>query len=286
MKDPMSYVERFCYKHPRFGIPNLMRYIAIGSGIVWILNQFNPQTLSFLAFNPQLVLQGQIWRLVGFFFIPNNTGLLGLISVYLYYWIGSTLEQHWGTGQFTIYFFSGAILTMLYGLLMYLAFGLNAWLAPTYVYLAMFFAFAVYFPNLELLLFFFIPVKIKYLAWLDAAIFVWGVISGLSAGHFSPETLLPVVALLNFFVFCGGELLHAVRGLQTSKAAVNFRRESRRIRYEQSQKRYNHKCAVCGRTDADYPDLEFRYCSRCAGYHCFCQDHINNHVHFTEETAE
>ena len=56
----------------------------------------------------------------------------------------------------------------------------------------------------------------------------------------------------------------------------------RRINREQNSKPYHHKCAVCGRTDADHPELEFRYCSRCAGYHCFCQDHINNHIHFTE----
>ena len=58
--------------------------------------------------------------------------------------------------------------------------------------------------------------------------------------------------------------------------------EAARIRREQADKLYTHKCAVCGRTDADYPELEFRYCSRCAGYHCFCSDHINNHIHFTE----
>ena len=63
---------------------------------------------------------------------------------------------------------------------------------------------------------------------------------------------------------------------------MNFRRESAKIRREQREKLYTHKCAVCGRTDADYPNLEFRYCSRCAGYHCFCQDHINSHIHFTE----
>ena len=63
---------------------------------------------------------------------------------------------------------------------------------------------------------------------------------------------------------------------------VNFKREARRIQREQANKPYHYKCAVCGRTDVDHPELEFRYCSRCVGYHCFCQDHINNHVHFTE----
>ena len=277
MKDPMSHVERFCYKHPRFGIPNLMRYIAIGSAAYWVLNLINPVLISYFSFVPSRVLQGEVWRLITFFFIPENMGWLGLIAVYFYYWIGSTLEQHWGTGQFTIYFFSGAILTMLYGLLMYLLFSIDSYLTPTYVYLAMFFAFAVFFPDLQVLLFFILPIKIKYLAYVNAALFVYGVI----ASAF-PMNLLPVVATLNFLIFCGGELLRRIRGNRVSKNTVNFRRESRRIRYEQAQKLYHHKCAVCGRTDTDYPELEFRYCSRCAGYHCFCQDHINNHVHFTE----
>ncbi len=277
MKDPMSYVERFCYKHPRFGIPNLMRYIAIGSAAVWVLNLINPYIVSFLAFSPRLVLQGQIWRLLSFFFIPPDMGFLGLIGIYFYYWIGSTLEQHWGTGQFTIYFLLGAILTIVYGFICWLAWGFDFYLTPTYVYLAMFFAFAVFFPDLQVLLFFIIPVKIKYLAWVDAAFFAYAVITG---GF--PANLLPVVATLNFLIFCGGTLWRMLRGNRTSREAVNFRRESRRIRYEQTQKLYNHKCAVCGRTDTDYPELEFRYCSRCAGYHCFCQDHINNHIHFTE----
>ena len=277
MKDPMRLVERFAYRHPRFGIPNLMRYIAIGSAGFWVLCMVNPVLYSYLCFSPQLVLQGQIWRLLTFFFIPSNTGVLGLIAIYFYYWIGSTLEQHWGTGQFNIYFFSGALLTMLYGVLAYLFFHQDFFLAPTFVYLAMFMAFAVFFPDLQVLLFFIIPVKIKYLAYVNAAFFIYEVLTDPF-----PANLLPIVAMLNFLVFCGGALLRSVRGLRTTREAVNFRRESRRIRYEQAQKLYHHKCAVCGRTDTDHPELEFRYCSRCAGYHCFCQDHINNHVHFTE----
>ena len=96
-----------------------------------------------------------------------------------------------------------------------------------------------------------------------------------------PYNLLPVVAVLNFFLFCGGDLLRMLPR-RPSARTVNFRRESERIRRGQRDQLYHHKCAVCGRTDVSNPELEFRYCSRCAGYHCFCQDHINNHIHFTE----
>ncbi len=277
MKDPMRHVERFCYKHPGFGIPNLMRYIAIGSVAYWVLNLVNPLLVSYFSFSPARVLHGEVWRVLTFFFIPENMGWFGLITIYFYYWIGSTLERQWGPGPFTIYFFSGALLSMLYGILLYLLFSVDVYLTPTYVYLAMFFAFAVLYPDMQVLLFFIIPVKIKYLAYIDAAFFLYSVI----AGSF-PYNLLPVIAMLNFLIFCGGELFRSLHLHKNSANTVNFRREARRIRYEEKQKLYNHKCAVCGRTDTEFPELEFRYCSQCVGYHCFCQDHINNHVHFTE----
>ena len=280
MKDPMTYVERFCYKHPRFGVPNLMRYVVIGNVVFWLLGLVNPTLLSFMTFSAYDILHGQVWRLVSFLLYPPSSGILALLACYFYYWIGSTLEQHWGTGQFTVYFFSGALLTVLYAFVVYFVRGVNIQLTGTYVYLAMFFAFAVFFPDMQVLLFFIIPVKIKYLAYLDAALFAAAVLTT----RF-PLNLLPVVATLNFLIFCGGELLRRVRrspaGARRS-ATVNFRREAARIRREQASELYKHKCAVCGRTDADWPGLQFRYCSRCAGYHCFCEEHINNHIHFTE----
>ena len=97
-------------------------------------------------------------------------------------------------------------------------------------------------------------------------------------------SFLPLVAILNYFLFCGADLFYSVlpRKRTQRRNTVDFKRKVRKIKYETKNKNYTHKCAVCGRTDADYPDLEFRYCSRCVGYHCFCQDHIFSHVHFTE----
>lgn len=276
MKDPMRYIERFCYKHPHFGVRNLMLYITIANVGFWLLGALNPMFLSYLAFDPALILRGQVWRLVSFILYPPSTGLLAFIVFYFYYWIGSTLEQYWGTPQFNIYFISGVVFTVIYGFLMYFITGINFRLDAEYIYLSMFFSFAALFPDMQVLLFYIIPIKIKYLAYVDAAFFL---VSVLTLPF--PMDLLPVVAVLNFLLFCGGELLRNLPR-RTSRNAVNFRRESRRIRREERDKLYTHKCAVCGRTDADYPDLEFRYCSRCAGYHCFCQDHINNHIHFTE----
>ena len=276
MKDPRRKIEEFCYKHPDFGIPNLMRYIVIANAVFWLMGAVNPVLMNYLLFNPALILRGQIWRLISFVFIPPSTGILAIIAFYFYYWIGTTLENQWGTGQFTIYFFTGVILTIVYGFAIYFITGRSVSLSSTYIFLSMFFSFAALFPDMQVLFLFIIPVKMKYLALVDAAFFVLSVISTPF-----PENLLPVVAVLNFLIFCGGELKSMLPRRQ-SRSTINFKRESARIRYEQREKLYTHKCAVCGRTDTEYPNLEFRYCSRCVGYHCFCQDHINNHIHFTE----
>lgn len=276
MRDPMNKIERFCYDHPYFGIKNLMMYITIANVAFWLLGAINRPFLSYLSFDAALILRGQVWRLVTFMLYPPSTGLLAFIAFYFYYWIGSTLEQYWGTGQFTIYFFAGVILTILYGFIIYFTTGLSIRLDSQYIYLSMFFSFAALFPDMQVLFMYIIPIKMKYLAYIDAAFFLLSVIT-----NPFPVNLLPLVAVLNFLIFCGGDLFRRMPSRQ-SKNTVNFRRESRRIRREQESKLYTHKCSVCGRTDADYPELEFRYCSRCQGYHCFCIDHINNHIHFTE----
>ena len=276
MIDPRRKIEQFCYRHPGFGIPNLMRYLTIANVAFWILGAVSRPFLSFLVFDPELILHGQVWRLVSFMLYPPSTGVFAFLMFYFYYWIGTTLEAQWGTGQFTIYFFAGVILTVVYGFLIYFLTDRAIELGSAYIYLSMFFSFAVLFPDMQVLFMFLIPIKMKYLAIIDALFFLFSIVTTPF-----PENLVPVVALLNFLIFCGADLLRLLPKKQ-SRGTVNFKREAARIRREQQDKLYTHKCAVCGRTDAEYPNLEFRYCSRCAGYHCFCSDHINNHIHFTE----
>ena len=281
MKFLMNKIDRFCYRHPHFGIPNLMLYVVIGNAIVWLFSIFDARgvLLSALYFSPYHILHGELWRLVTFIIYPVNTGYLALIAFYFYYFIGRTLEQQWGPGKFTIYFFTGVILTVLYGFAVYFLFHISLAVTAEYIYLSMFFAFATLYPDMQVLLFFIIPIKMKWLAVVDAAFFLLSIVSS----RF-PVNLLPVVALLNYLIFCGGWLFSYLKpaNRRQRQNTVNFKNEVRRIEYEQKSKPYSRRCEVCGRTDADYPDLEFRYCSRCAGYHCFCIDHINNHRHFTE----
>ena len=276
MKDPMRLIDRFCYKHPNFGIPNLMRYLTIANVVFWILGTANSVLLSYLRFDAGLIMQGQIWRLITFMVYPPSMGLLAFLVFYFYYWMGTALEQVWGTAQFNIYLLIGWALTVIYGFLVYFIGGLRISIDAQYLYLSMFFSYAALFPDQTVLLFFFIPIKMKYMAIIDAVYFLAAVIT-----NPFPVNLLPVVAVLNFFIFFSGTLLQRIPK-KASQSTINFRKASQKIRREDREKLYHHKCAVCGRTDTDYPGLEFRYCSRCAGYHCFCSDHINNHIHFTE----
>ena len=281
MRKLMRSIDRFCYKHPGFGIPNLMLYIVIGNVIVWLFSMMDTTgTLAnYLAFDPAMILHGQVWRLITFVFIPQSSGVLALIFFYFYYWIGGTLERQWGTPRFNIFVLTGVVLTIIYGFIVYFATGHSVTVGAYYIYMSMFFSFATLFPDMQVLFMFIIPLKIKWLALIDAVYFVIMIVM-----LPFPLDLLPVVAVLNYFIFFGEDIVSMFkrRGYVDRKKTVNFRREASRIKYEQKNMPYTHKCAVCGRTDTEYPNLEFRYCSRCAGYHCFCADHINNHVHFTE----
>ena len=276
-------VDSFCRKHPNFGFPNLMKYIVVANIALWIINIFEPRILAYMTFNPYYILRGQIWRLISFMFVPPVTGYLAPIAFYFYYWIGSVLEHNWGTCRFNIFFFSGIILTVVFGFVLFFITGISYQVSSTFIYLSifiylsMFLAFAALFPDMQVLLFFVIPIKIKYLAYLDALLFVVEIIQ-----QPFPFNLLPVVAILNFIIFCGADIIPGKAKRRRQDNVTNFKKKMKEAEKEINSRPYTHKCCVCGKTDTDYPSLDFRYCSQCAGYHCFCEEHINSHIHFTE----
>lgn len=281
MKKLNKSIDMFCYRHPRFGVPNLMLYIVIVSLAVWVFTLMDSThtLLSFFVFSPERILKGEVWRLVSFIFVPQSLSFWELLFFYFYYWIGNVLEKEWGTPRFNIFLISGVLLTAVYGFIIYFITKQSIAVTTYFIYLSMFFSFATLFPDVQVLFMFIIPIKVKWLAYLDAAFFLLSMLT-----QSFPFNLLPLVAVLNYLVFFGDDLFSSLRSNKAryNKTTVNFNREKQKIKYEQKNASYTKKCAVCGRTDTDYPDLEFRYCSRCAGYHCFCQDHINNHIHFTE----
>ena len=271
-----KWIDKFCRKHPDFGIPNLMTVLVAGTAVVFLLDQFSGYTASMLVFfHRGAILQGQVWRLITFVFQPVGSNILTVaLSLYFYWWIGSSLEQEWGTARFSSFYLLGVVFNIIFGLI-------AGTTSVTYLNLSMLFAFAALYPEMRVLLFFFIPIKIKWLAWADALLFALGCISSLLRLDFV-GAVLPLVSILNFFLFFWDDFVEAFayrrRRFQHQHSAqtVNFKKA---VKNAYQQKGYLHKCAVCGKTDTDYPDMEFRYCSKCEGYYCYCMEHINDHTH-------
>lgn len=277
-----SWLDRFCAKHRNLAVPNLMLYIVIGNVIVFVLDMFSRYSFShMLTFVPYYIFHGQIWRLVTFIFVPEGSNLLFVaISLYFYYFIGNALEREWGSARFTVFYGIGVLVNIAVGLVLSFLYGLNyPWpvVSMYYINMSLFFAFAALYPDLQVLLFFIIPVKVKWLAWIDAAFFAWSILSSLFHLNWV-GVVLPVVAILNFLLFFSSDAARIFGRVRhrTSRQTINLKKATKEAKKD---KGYLHKCAVCGITDADDPNMEFRYCSKCSGYYCYCMDHINNHVH-------
>ncbi len=286
MKKLNDAVDRFCILHPNFGIANLMLYIVIGNVAVYILNMFSQNALSAaLYFSPVLVLRGQIWRIMTFILVPSGGGLLFFFYCYFTYSMGRTLEQQWGTAKFTCYYLGGSLLTVIGATVVsFLARADIAVYSASDVTFAMFLAFAVLFPDATFVLFPLpIPIRAKYIAYFDLAYFAFMIVSPILQGAWY-YCIVPLMALLNVAIMIWPEMAAFLKLEQTrSKQTVRFRNATAGAKREAQQASSGvRKCAVCGRTNLTNPELDFRYCSRCAGYHCFCSDHIFSHVHFTE----
>ena len=295
MKKLRRDFERLCYNHRSAGIPNLMLYIAIGNVIVYFFSLIDPsQTIyNYLYFSRVAILRGQVWRLVSYVFTYlNDSSLVGslfsFIVLFCYWQIGRMLEQQWGTLRFNLYYFFGVLLLDAGALLL----GCDATIGA--LNLTLFLALATLIPDMRFLLYFIIPIKAKYLAWFYFAVVLYDLfhgialmIRGLGMGIVDLSWLFPVIALANYFLFFGRDVMNVmpdfIRYRKQRKRQAQFARQNPAWTVTGSakttEKTYHHKCTVCGRTDADYPALEFRYCSRCKGFYCYCMDHINNHVH-------
>ena len=278
------WLSRFSYKHPKFAIPNLMKYIIIGNVLVWVMDMIwylNAPFSYYLSFIPSQIFSGQVWRLVTFVFVPENSSPIWFaLSCFMYYFLGTQLERIWGSARFTLFYLLGVLLTAASGLLLALQGGI--WLTiPTatmyYVNMSLFLAFASLFPNAEFRIYFFIPIKGKWLAWVYVALIGLDVYRSISMGLYL-LALVPLVALLNYLLFFWCDLFPDHRRARPTARpqAVDLKAARRHV---QQKKGYLHKCSVCGITDTDHPDTEFRYCSKCSGYYCYCMEHINDHAH-------
>ncbi len=286
MKNLRTRFERFCYRHRNKGIPNLMLYLSLGSGLVFLMSYIagNYTLYEILRFDRDLILQGQVWRLISYP-LTYSTGslLLTAISLLCYFSLGRAMENLWGTCRFNLYYFCGVLMMDIYCMI----FGGRA--DVYYLNLSLFLGYATLYPDAQFLLLFIIPVK----AWIFALVDLVLVLQGLVFNSF-PYNLFSVISLANYFLFFGKDVLNVIplswkanigRLLRKKKktggaktvpfpSAGSYDASTAKVKAP-----YTHRCTVCGRTDVSNPELEFRYCSRCNGYYCYCQEHISNHSH-------
>ena len=286
MKNLRRQFDLFCYKNRNQGISNLMLYIVIGNAIVYIMSNIAGNSVLYylLCFDRASILQGQVWRLITYPLTYSiRSPLLMLVSLYCYYSIGRVMEHYWGTLRFNLFYLTGVVMMDVYCML----FGGTA--SVTYLNLSLFLSYATLFPDAQFLLMFIIPVK----AWLFALVDLVIVLVDLVTLPF-PYNLFSVISLANYFLFFGKDVLNVIplnwrrklRGSFGGKSAKPTSQRPKVIAFDAHPRQgarqeppHTHRCTVCGRTDASHPDLEFRYCSRCKGYFCYCEDHISNHNH-------
>ena len=288
----MNWLNKLERKFGRYAIPNLMMYITIMYAVGFLILMINPTFFyQYLILDASAILRGQIWRIFTFIMEPPNTSLIWIIfSLSLYYFIGSNLERVWGAFRFNLYFFSGVIFHVIAALLVYLLTGISLPMGTTYLNLSLFLVFASLFPDVQFSLYFIIPIKVKWLAYLDGALFLYAVLQAFMPTYggdpvygviYKANALAAVVSLLNFLIFFMGSKKAAPYTPKQIKRKQEFKQNIRRA--ERPAQVYmngaRHKCAVCGRTELDDENLEFRYCSKCNGNYEYCNEHLFTHKH-------
>lgn len=294
----MNFIDRWeRSKFGRFGIPNLMKYIIALNGAGLLLSFINPGFYyQYLSLDMYAIFHGQVWRLFTFLLCPSSFSdgnefinlFWFIIWAQVYYMIGSNLERLWGTFRFTLFYVSGVLWIIIVTLIFYLfmvtgnpsmdySFGLLTGASVSFIYLnqTLFLIFALLFPNVQFLVYFVIPVKAKWMAVLYMVLTGYSLFDALRSGDYY-EVALIVVSLINLALFL---LIARV----TSSPRQVFRQKKRQVEFQyKAQPKSSgvrHRCVVCGRTEMDAPDLEFRYCSKCEGNFEYCSDHLFTHEH-------
>lgn len=274
-------------KFGRYAISNLSLYLIIGYVIGYILTMTG--SMEFISLNPYKILHGQVYRIITWILNPpSSLNIFTIIMLFFYYSIGNSLEKTWGAFRYNVFIFSGFIFTILGAFLLYVLYCviggapgeevgrvIGASFSTYYVNMSIFLAFAACYPNMQVLLYFIIPIKIKWLAYLDAALLlVEFFTNGLAA------KIAIVASMLNFLIFFLG-----TRNYRQISPKEIHRRQSYKRAVNEGHGRSNagtitkHKCAICGRTELDGDHLEFRFCSKCNGNYEYCQDHLFTHEH-------
>lgn len=277
----MQFLNKLERKFGRFAIHGLMKYVIACYIIGYIIEYLMPDLLNYLTLEPYLIFhQAQVWRLVSWLLIPpsNPSIIFIVIMLVLYYQLGNVLEHTWGAFRFNLFIFGGVIFSIIGALILYAAVGVNTpysmggSFSTYYINMTIFLAFAVCFPDMRVMLYFLIPIKMKWMAIVYGVLIIYEFVScGSAAGR-----VAIAASIFNFIIF-----LLMTRNLQRVSPKEVKRRQN--FKRQVHQPRGNgisiHKCAICGRTELDNPNLQFRYCSKCNGNFEYCQDHLFTHQH-------
>ena len=287
----MKWLDKLERKYGKYAIPNLMYYVIILYIVGFVINIVAPELYTeYLALDAQAILHGQIWRIFTFIIQPPNSSYFFILfALYLYYMIGKTLEYMWGAFRFNLYFFSGMLLHVIACLLIYLIFGMNFQMGSFYLNMSLFFVYVALFPDAEFLLFFIIPIKAKWLGIIEGAYFAITIAAGFIVPVGSPlwfsllqagimalpaNSISALLSLLNFIIFFLGSNRNRFSPKQARRRTIYQKKV-----HVASQNNTHHCCAICGRTEKDDENLEFRFCSKCKGNYEYCQDHLFTHEH-------
>lgn len=281
----MNFLNKMERKFGRYAIHNLTKYMigcyAIGYILLYAGNLFGFSITGYLTLSPYHILHGQIWRIVSWLLIPPPTSNLVFVLIMLlfYYSLGETLERTWGAFRYNVYILGGVLFTVIGAFLLYFMMGANPFLSMAYsmafstyyINLSIFLAFAANYPDMQVLFMMIIPMKMKWLAVLDIAYLLYDMVKG----GWGIRTVI-LASLLNFIIY-----FLSTRNYQRISPKEIHRKQQfqRAVHPKMAPGVTKHKCAVCGRTERDGDDLEFRFCSKCNGNYEYCQDHLFTHKH-------
>lgn len=280
----MPLLDRLQKRFGRFAIPHLTAVVVAGQAMLYALGYLTDGIdISRIQLIPERVLAGEVWRLVTFPFVPPGMIPLFVLFYFLiFYQFGTSLEHYWGLLKYNLFLGIGLVANIAAAFIAYAilraseADGLQMARASVevaatsgFMYSTVFLAFARLNPNFTMMLFFVLPVAIKYLALLQWAFFFLT----LATGDWMSR-LLVVASVLNYLLFFGPE--------HWREAKYNRRRQEFQMAAKTSTKAPRHVCRVCGANSDASPRMLFRYCSKCAGQACYCPDHIRDHEHVTE----
>ncbi len=297
----------------RFAIPRLINYLIGGYAIGYLFEALSGflgySFASYLTLEPYYIIHElQLWRIITWVLIaPRQNILFALIMMFFYWQLGTVLEQTWGTFKFNVYIFGGIIFTVIGAFLLYGIYGvlngapvmIGAYFSTYYINMSIFLAFALSYPDMQILLYFIIPIKMKWMALVYGVLILFEFISVGWAGR-----VAIIASLLNFLIFFVStrnwrsispqEQMRRRRYKQaTGQGFSGFAGFDRRQQQggsagpqgqqqsapRQQQAVGRHKCAICGRTDVSNPELTFRFCSKCNGNYEYCNDHLFTHTH-------